>query len=150
MKQATRKFTLDRGESADVIKVQRELDPTAQIQRCIDNSFNRTEKQDGCRLAIGWLIGPLKADVGSAIIPHCWVMQPDYTHVDTTPFAANASTDVDYVLDHDLSDLYFDEMIWLLPLRLTPDHRYQVGIGPDEYVDIPDVRINTLRVYRQR
>ena len=149
MKFATRKFQKDRGEYAELVSVNRQVLSTAEVRHCIDNSFNVARSTVGAKIAFGWLVGAFKTGVGTAIIPHCWNLLADGGHIDTTPFAPNARTDLDYVMDLDVSDLYFDEKAWLLPLTLTLDQRYQIRVTPDEYVDIPDVRIQTLRAYQQ-
>ena len=150
MKNATGKFLTDRGDVARLVQAQRQFDPNAQCNRCIENSLRYTRKHLDAGPVFGWCIGDFVVGRGTAIIPHCWVRDAQGRDIDITPVPANARDNFDYVTDFDVFDLFLDDQIWLYPLRLTPALGYQVRIAADEYVDVWDVKLSTLKQYAAR
>ena len=145
MKSATGKLLSDRGDLARLVYVQRKIEADAKMQACIENSLCFTHRNLDAMAVFGWCSGDFVEGCGTALIPHCWVRDGTGTHIDITPLATNARDRFEYVSDDRVYDLFLEHKIWLLPPRLTPAHTYQVRVAPDQYIDIHNVDLYTLR-----
>ena len=149
-KAVSMKLMADRGNSTRLEQVHRTTFLGAKENHCIENSLNYVRHVQDAYMVIGWCVGEYKHNWGSAIIPHCWVVDKSGSHLDVTPLPMNANKEFDYVSDDDVADLYLDENKWLLSLRMTTDDRYQIRLAPGVFHDIPDVKTDTLKQYCQK
>ena len=95
-------------------------------------------------MASGWLIGDYVNEVGTALIPHYWVVNSATNmHLDPTPLVADDK--FEYVFDYGIATVGLEYKCAVpLPLLIRQNGDFKVRLKADEYIDFDDFDLNYL------
>jgi hypothetical protein len=95
-------------------------------------------------LASGWLVGDFVSDIGTAIIPHYWIVDSlSRKHYDPTPLASIEK--FDYIYDLKIAELGHEyKCLVPLPLLLTADGNFKIRVDADSYIDLNNLELHHL------
>lgn len=144
MKKATRILLATRPNS-QLVATRSIAFEKAIANECYDNTMRfLAESGEQFVMASGWLVGDYVSEVGTAVIPHYWVVNATTKeHFDPTPIAANDT--FEYVWDLDIAELGANFKCALpLALMLRKEGNFEIRIKPNEYVNFDVFNLNYL------
>ncbi len=96
----------------------------AKPNQCFQNMMLFLDINDDWNMHSGWLVGDYLGELGTAIVPHFWVVNPQNQHFDITPKNDSDTKSYEYVSDLNIANYVTKDVQLPVPLKLNQNGEF--------------------------